>query len=62
VLNKAGTALREFVGVFWLDDILGDRIPTPIALIALDAVLMKQAYVEPDGRVEGSMLMQAEPG
>ena len=37
-------------------------VPVPVALRALDAVLVKQADVEPDGRVERAVLMQAEPG
>ena len=37
-------------------------IPMPVALRAFDAVLVIQADVEPDGRVERAVLMQAEPG
>ena len=37
-------------------------IPAPVALRAGDAVLVIQADVEPDGRVERAVLMQAEPG
>ena len=36
-------------------------IPMPVALGALDAVLVVQADVKPDGRIERSALMQAEP-
>ena len=37
-------------------------IPAPVALRAGDAVLVKQADVEPHGRVERTVLMEAEPG
>ena len=37
-------------------------VPMPVALRALDAVLVIQADVEPDRRVERPVLVQAEPG
>ena len=38
------------------------RIPVIVAAGALDAVLMVQSDVEPDGRIERAVLMQAHPG
>src|SRR4029078_4073602 len=40
----------------------GLRVPPPVALSASDAVLVVEADVEPHGRVEGAVLMEAEPG
>ena len=37
-------------------------VPVPVAHRALDAVLVVQADVEPDGRIERRVLVQAEPG
>ena len=61
MLDEAGTALRELVRVVWLNRILGGRIPTPVALVAFDSVLVVKTYVEPYRRVERPMLVQAEP-
>ena len=61
VLDEAGRALGELVRVLWLDDGARLRIPAPVALGAGDAVLVVEADVEPDGRVEGAMLVKAEP-
>ena len=40
VLNEAGRALRVFVRVLGLDDVLRLGIPAPVALRAFDAVLV----------------------
>ena len=61
-LDEAGRALRKLIRIFRLIDGLRDRVPMPIALRALHAVLMKKADVEPDRAVERPVLMQAEPG
>ncbi len=61
-LDEAGRALRELVRVFGLHDVSRLRVPAPVALRARDAVLVVEADVEPDGRVERPVLMQAEPG
>ena len=61
-LDEAGRPLRIFVRVVGLIDQFGLRIPTPVAGRAFHPVLMEQADVEPDGRVERAVLMQAEPG
>ena len=61
-LDEAGRALRILVRVLRLLDVVGLRVPVPVALRALDAVLVVQADVEPDGRIERPVLVQAEPG
>src|SRR5262245_11158916 len=61
-LNKTGRALREFVRILRLLDVHRFGVPAPIALRADDAVDVEQADVEPHGRIERAMLMQAEPG
>ena len=43
-------------------DVFGFGVPAPVALRAFDAVLVIQADVEPHGRIERAVLMQAEPG
>ncbi len=40
-------------------DLAGLGVPMPVALGPLDAVLVEQADVEPDGRIERPVLMQA---
>ena len=61
-LDEAGRALRIFVRIFRLHDRFRLGIPMPIALRALDAVLMKQPDVEPHRAVERPVLVQREPG
>ena len=61
MLNEAGRTLGILVWILRLHDFACDRIPAPVAFISHDAVLMVEAHVEPDGRVERAMLMQAEP-
>jgi hypothetical protein len=38
------------------------RVPVVISPRALDTVLMKEADIEPNGRVERAVLMEAQPG
>ena len=60
-LNETGRGLGIFVGVLRLHDLVLRGIPVPIAHRALDAVLMEQADVEPNRRVERGVLMNAQP-
>ncbi len=60
-LNETGRGLGILVGVLRLDDLLLLGIPVPVAHGALDAVLMEQAHVEPDRRIERGVLMNAQP-
>ena len=52
-------SLRKFV-VLRLTT-AGLLVPMPIALRPLDAVLVIQTHVEPDGRIERPVLVQAQP-
>ena len=61
-LDEAGTALGIFVGVVGYHDIALGLIPAPVARGALHAVLVEQTDVEPDGRIERTVLVHAEPG
>ena len=60
-LNEAGRGLGELVGVLRLGDLALLGIPVPVAHGALDAVLVEQADIEPDRRIERGVLMNAEP-
>ena len=62
VLNEAGRALRILVGILRLHHVLRGGVPPPVALRARHAVLVVQAHVEPYGRVERPVLVQAQPG
>src|SRR5690606_38053087 len=61
--DEARGGLRMLVGIDG-DDLLPLLIPSEDGLAArvADAVLVVQAHIEPDGTVEGAVLMQAEPG
>ena len=62
-LDEAGRALRILVRVLRLHDVCASRrSQRQLHCGAGDAVLVIQADVEPDGRVERAVLMQAEPG
>ena len=61
-LDKAGGGLGVLVGGFGAVDGAGLDVPVVVALGALDAVLVVEADVEPDGGVEGAVLVEAEPG
>ena len=61
-LDEAGTALGIFVGVVGHHDVALGLVPPPVAGGPLHAVLVEQADVEPDGRIEGTVLVHAEPG
>ena len=62
-LDEAGRALRILVRVLGLRDRVRFRDPSASCTCApFDAVLVEQADVEPDRRVERAVLMQAEPG
>ena len=60
-LDEAGRALRIFVRIVRLGDLKLFSIPMPVAFRATDAVLMKETDVEPNRRIEGAMLVEAEP-
>ena len=60
-LNEAGRGLGELVGVLRLDNLVSLGVPVPVAHRALDAVLVEQADVEPDRRIERDVLMNAQP-
>ena len=60
-LNKARRTLWILVRILWHLDGLFRQIPMPIALVTMDAVLRKETHVEPHGRVEGTVLVQAQP-
>ena len=61
-LDEAGAPLRIFVGVVGHHDVALRLVPAPVAGGALHAVLVEEADVEPDRRVEGAVLVHAEPG
>ena len=61
-LNEAGAPLRILVGVVGHDDVALRFVPAPVAGGALDAVLVVEADVEPHRRVEGPVLVDAQPG
>src|SRR5262249_16763503 len=61
-LNEAGRALRILVRILRLLDVHRLGVPAPITLGADDAVDVEQADVEPNGRIERPVLMQAKPG
>ena len=60
-LNEAGRGLGIFVRVLRLAGRFRLAIPVPVAHVALHAVLVEQSDVEPHGRVERGVLVQAEP-
>jgi hypothetical protein len=60
-LDEAGAALRKFVGIVGHDDVALRLVPAPVARRALHAVLVVEPDVEPDGRIEGAVLVDAEP-
>ena len=49
---KHAEACGILVGVLRLDRLAGRRVPVPVAHRPLDAVLVVQAHVEPDRRIE----------
>ena len=59
---KQADACGYSYGVVGAMDCAGFGVPVIIAAAALDAVLVIQADVEPDGRIERAVLMQAQPG
>ena len=61
-LDEAGAALRILVGVVGHHHVAGGLVPAPVARGALHAVLVVQADVEPDRRIERAVLVDAEPG
>ncbi len=61
-LDEAGRALRIFVRVFRNADLFGFLVPVPVAGRALHSVLVEEADIEPHGRIEGAVLVEAEPG
>ena len=61
-LYEAGGGLGVFVAIFAGDGLLLCRVPMVIVLAAGDAVDVKKAYVEPDGGIKGTALVDAEPG
>ena len=61
MLNETRAALRELVRILRLGNVLGDRVPMPIAGGARYAVLMIEANIEPHGRIERAVLMQTKP-
>src|SRR5690606_3464991 len=48
-LDEASRALRVLVRVLRLADFVELRVPVPVAALALDAVALVEAAVEPDG-------------
>ena len=60
-LNEAGAPLRVFVGVVRHHHVALGMVPAPVARRSLDAVLVVEADVEPDRRVERTVLVDAEP-
>ncbi len=61
-LDEAGAPLRILVGVVGHGDVVLRLVPPPVARGPLHAVLVVEADVEPDRRVEGTVLVHAEPG
>ncbi len=64
VLDEAGGALRELVLAVGAHDDLVVLIPVVVALAGIfaDAVGVVEAEVEPDGGVEGAVLVDEQPG
>ena len=60
-LDEAGRRLGKFVRGRRLLDAAGIRCPIVVASAPFDPVLMIQAHVEPGRRIEGAVLVQAEP-
>ena len=60
-LDEACRRLGELVGVFRLLRLAAGLVPVPVAHGALHTVLVKQAHVEPDRRIERRHLVQANP-
>ena len=61
-LDEAGAALWIFVGIVGHHHVVLRLIPPPVARRSLHAVLVIEPDVEPDRRVERTMLVDAEPG
>ena len=61
-LDEAGAPLGILVGVFRHGHVALRLVPPPVAGRTLDAVLVVEADVEPHGRVEGAVLVDAQPG
>ena len=55
-VDKAGGALRVTVGLGLLFDAARGGVPVPAATIRMAAILVPQAAIEPDGRIESRFL------
>jgi len=60
-LDEARRRLRMLVGVLRLDHAVAALVVVPGTPIARDPVLVIQAHVEPHGRIERAVLVQAQP-